>query len=109
MMTTPHPTHLTPSQLGTKDYWDKTYTHDLRNHAHNRADIGTVWFSDSLAEEKILEYLLSDELGLDRETTNFLDVGAGNGGLLFSLRRGGVRRRREMEKARGRRGSEGRW
>ncbi|KAI4128184.1 MAG: hypothetical protein LQ347_004285, partial [Umbilicaria vellea] len=89
-MTSPRPTHLDPSQLGTKEYWEKTYTHDLANHAHNPADIGTIWFSDSLAEEKLLDYLSSEELGLDAQTTSFLDVGTGNGSLLFLLREGGA-------------------
>lgn len=51
--------------------------------------------------------MLSDELGLDRETTNFLDVGAGNGSLLFSLRRGGSQEEERDGEGRGEEGFRG--
>lgn len=79
----------TPLTLNPTLSWETTYTNDLTNHAYNPADIGTIWFSDALAEEKISDYLFSEELGLDAEKTSFLDVGTGNGSLLFRLREGG--------------------
>jgi len=79
--------HLQPSQLGTKEYWDKAYTTELRNFESNPDDEGTIWFSDSAAEEKILAYL-TETLCLP-PSTRFLDLGTGNGHLLFLLRADG--------------------
>ncbi|ROW12582.1 hypothetical protein VMCG_00231 [Cytospora schulzeri] len=59
------PTHLEPSELGTKEYWDNLYTNELTNHSHNPSDKGT------------------------KESTSFLDLGCGNGSLLFALREEG--------------------
>lgn len=65
--------------------WNKLYTNELANNSSNPSDIGTVWFDDSDAEAKILEFL-STRTELSRSGTTFLDLGCGNGSLLFSLR-----------------------
>lgn len=85
-MTTP--THLDPSALGTKSYWDAAYSTELDNFASNTADEGTIWFSDAGAEERMLSFLenLSDEGELDNNAARMLDLGTGNGHLLFALR-----------------------
>ncbi|KFA47167.1 hypothetical protein S40293_09615 [Stachybotrys chartarum IBT 40293] len=95
------PAHLEPSELGTKQYWDSLYTSELSNHAHDPSDIGTVWFDDSDAEAKMVEFLAGiaddgdDEATVDsalrgtplsKATTAFLDLGCGNGSLLLALR-----------------------
>ncbi|KAM3563839.1 hypothetical protein ARSEF4850_002138 [Beauveria asiatica] len=107
------PKHLDPSELGTREYWDKLYTTEIANNAADPDDIGTVWFDDSGAEEKMLAFLdrlagvspdhsdsdTSDTdntpdspslpaagAALFRETTSILDLGCGNGSILFSLR-----------------------
>ncbi|KAK4106224.1 S-adenosyl-L-methionine-dependent methyltransferase [Parathielavia hyrcaniae] len=112
------PPHLDPSALGTKEYWDKLYEKELSNHADNPADQGTVWFDDSDAEAKIVAFLGghhgnddgeddddddddedekkalgsgSENLGLDRRSARVLDLGCGNGSLLFALRDDGWR------------------
>ncbi|KAF1833465.1 methyltransferase-like protein-like protein 10 [Decorospora gaudefroyi] len=92
------PTHLDPSELGTKSYWDAAYTTEQQNFAANAADEGTIWFSDAGAEERMLSFLedLSDEGHIhkgsshkeegDEQGARFLDLGTGNGHLLFALR-----------------------
>lgn len=84
----PAPTHLTPSDLGQKSYWDTAYTTERTNFSSNPDDEGTIWFSDAGAEERKLSFLedLSDEGALDKEICRFLDLGTGNGHLLFALR-----------------------
>ncbi|KAI0971686.1 hypothetical protein F4678DRAFT_71628 [Xylaria arbuscula] len=87
------PVHLEPSKLGTREYWDELYTQEIANHTHDPTDTGTAWFDDSDAETKLLEFLEdpdhAQELGLDTATTSFLDLGTGNGALLFALRDAG--------------------
>lgn len=85
-MPPPKPTHLSPSELGTKEYWDTTYAHDLTTTAHTPSHTGHDWFSDANASQKILRYLTSPALNLDKRTTSFLDLGCGNGEMLFLLR-----------------------
>ncbi|KAI5928728.1 putative S-adenosylmethionine-dependent methyltransferase of the seven beta-strand family [Camillea tinctor] len=103
------PMHLEPSKLGTKEYWDELYTNEISNHAHDPSDTGTVWFDDSDAEAKIIEFLSSpafrssillphpspppppssSSLGEGQsaeQKISFLDLGTGNGSLLFGLR-----------------------
>ncbi|KAI0878423.1 hypothetical protein GGS24DRAFT_419629 [Hypoxylon argillaceum] len=87
------PAHLEPSKLGTKEYWDALYTTEIANHAHDPADTGTAWFDDSDAEARLVDFLedpeRARELGIDTATTSFLDLGTGNGALLFALRDAG--------------------
>ncbi|KFH40888.1 N-lysine methyltransferase-like protein [Hapsidospora chrysogenum ATCC 11550] len=82
------PEPLAPSKLGTKEYWDSLYTTEIANNSANPSDIGTVWFDDSDAEAKILDFLASHfpPSILPRSETSFLDLGCGNGSLLFALR-----------------------
>ncbi|KAF1999733.1 methyltransferase-like protein-like protein 10 [Amniculicola lignicola CBS 123094] len=100
------PEHLDPSALGTKSYWDNTYTQELHNFSTNEKDEGTIWFEDAGAEDRMIAFLqkLADEDELvkaspDIDTnvkadnadtpppaTRFLDLGTGNGHLLFVLR-----------------------
>ena len=104
------PTHLDPSELGTKSYWDNAYNTERQNFAAHSTDEGTIWFSDAGAEERMLSFLenLADEGILHKgeeeeeeeegsdvakqnpaelsKRTRFLDLGTGNGHLLFALR-----------------------
>ncbi|KAF9690899.1 hypothetical protein EKO04_011190 [Ascochyta lentis] len=86
--------HLNTSELGTKSYWDAAYTTERQNFSSNPDDEGTIWFSDAGAEERMLAFLenLSDagqlrkDASSDDTPTRFLDLGTGNGHLLFALR-----------------------
>ncbi|KAK3076686.1 hypothetical protein LTS18_012338, partial [Coniosporium uncinatum] len=78
--------------------WDTLYAREISNHSASADDEGTIWFSDADAEEKILDYLeqLSDEGELCKFSsddgpvqTSFLDLGTGNGHMLFALREAG--------------------
>ncbi|KAL8728874.1 MAG: hypothetical protein Q9166_005114 [cf. Caloplaca sp. 2 TL-2023] len=83
---TPILNHLDPSELGNKDYWETTYTSDLHTHSLNPLHTGTTWFTTSNASPLTLRYLLSLSPPLPPTTTSFLDLGTGNGSLLFHLR-----------------------
>jgi EEF1A lysine methyltransferase 2 len=69
----------------------------LDNFAENPTDEGTIWFSESNAEEKVRSKLseLSQEGELHKaprdeiEATSFLDLGTGNGHMLLALRESG--------------------
>ncbi|KAM7222421.1 S-adenosyl-L-methionine-dependent methyltransferase [Rhypophila decipiens] len=98
------PAHLDPSQLGTKEYWDSLYKSELTNHAENPTDEGTVWFDDSDAQTKMVEFLeeqVDCEESLEaephlcafgrisKESAGVIDLGCGNGSMLFALREEG--------------------
>lgn len=93
-MTSNKPAYLPPSKLGTKEYWDSLYTTELTNHAANPSDTGTNWFDDSDAEARVVAFLesLADDdqdilpESLSQQEASFLDLGCGNGSLLFALR-----------------------
>lgn len=77
--------------------WDALYTNELANHAADPSDKGTNWFDDSGAQDRIVEFLeehfsSSSRAETDQEpqqSTAFLDLGTGNGELLFALREAG--------------------
>ncbi|KAF8543980.1 putative S-adenosylmethionine-dependent methyltransferase of the seven beta-strand family [Trichophaea hybrida] len=75
--------HLNPSELGTKEHWEQAYHNEIQNFLENPNDEGVIWFEESDAEGRILRYL--NTLPLSPSTTSFLDVGTGNGHLLFEL------------------------
>jgi EEF1A lysine methyltransferase 2 len=75
---------LLTSRVSNENSWDNLYTKELSNNTADPADIGTVWFDDSDAEAKTLSFLSA--LPLDPASASVLDLGCGNGSLLFSLR-----------------------
>ena len=84
-MTSTQPAHLEPSELGTKDYWENYYHVDLASPPSATASLDG-WFSDVDAASKILDFLTDPSLNLDVSSTSFLDLGTGNGELLYLLR-----------------------
>lgn len=82
-------TDLKPSKLGTKEYWDKFYEQEKENFAENKADTGESWFSDFNAEDKMVDFLVGkQEEGELSGSETVLELGSGNGRLLFALRDG---------------------
>ncbi|KAK9366185.1 methyltransferase domain-containing protein [Lipomyces kononenkoae] len=87
---------LNPSKLGTKQYWDEFYALEQQNFDENSDDEGEVWFADADAEDKIIDFIidhtasaeenLNDDLPFSRISTSAIDLGTGNGHLLFRLR-----------------------
>ncbi|CZT18618.1 related to anther-expressed protein SLL2-S9 [Ramularia collo-cygni] len=81
---------LDPSELGTKEYWEAAYVREIENHEGDADDEGIVWFDESNAEDTVLKKLSTyDSQGrghLDRKHCRFLDLGTGNGHMLFALR-----------------------
>lgn len=86
---------LKPSKLGTKSYWDHFYSVERVNFQENSNDTGECWFADSGAEEKVVDFLVQvaedEELPdiVDICSSKILDLGTGNGRLLFSVREAG--------------------
>ena len=67
--------------------WDEVYKTENVNYQAND-DEGVIWFEESNAEDRIMKYI-EDVLEVPKDTTTFLDVGTGNGHLLFTLHEDG--------------------
>lgn len=79
-------TKLNLSKLGTKKYWDDLYALERNNFGNNPEDTGAGWFDDNGAEERMVDFLLENvgELRISLQS-NMIDLGTGNGRLLFEL------------------------
>jgi len=72
---------LQPSKLGTKEHWDNAYEEELENF-EEIGDEGEIWFGvESL--EKMVEWALVHVP--PSSGVSILEVGSGNGTLLFGL------------------------
>lgn len=78
---------LPQSKLGTKAYWDAFYAREIENFSNNAEDTGECWFDDSGAEQRMCDFLESAAVDPAAE---IIDLGTGNGHLLFALRDAGV-------------------
>lgn len=72
---------LQPSKLGTKEHWDSVYEEELANF-EEIGDEGEIWFGTE-SVEKMVEWAL--EHVPSSSNASILEVGSGNGTLLFSL------------------------
>lgn len=83
-------TNTPPHGISPHPSWDALYATEIANHAANPTDEGTVWFDDSDAQEKMVSFLDDFEtdgaMGMERVSARVLDLGCGNGSLLFALR-----------------------
>ncbi|XP_042219637.1 EEF1A lysine methyltransferase 2-like [Homarus americanus] len=72
---------LPSSKLGTKEYWDSAYNHELSNYKRN-GDIGDVWFGEE-SIERVVTWML--ESALVNVQSSVVDLGCGNGAFLLYL------------------------
>ncbi|GME82620.1 unnamed protein product [Ambrosiozyma monospora] len=78
--------NLNHSKLGTKQYWDDFYTLETNNFKDNKDDTGECWFDDCDAENRMVQFIMdNDGEQFDIENDKLLDLGTGNGHLLFEL------------------------
>ncbi|XP_046749357.1 EEF1A lysine methyltransferase 2 [Diprion similis] len=73
---------LDSSELGTQDYWDKTYSLEINNFKHH-GDVGEVWFGEDSAL-RIVRWL-SSKPELVASGDRIIDLGCGNGMMLVEL------------------------
>ncbi|KAF8199695.1 S-adenosyl-L-methionine-dependent methyltransferase [Pholiota molesta] len=70
-----------PSKLGTKEHWDSVYEEELENF-EEIGDEGEIWFGVE-SVEKMVEWALDNVPPSAK--ASILEVGSGNGTLLFGL------------------------
>lgn len=72
---------LTPSELGTKEHWDKVYERELTNYKEDDSNHGEVWFGTQSV------YKMADwvEGNFDSKEIQILSLGCGNGNLLLEM------------------------
>ncbi|XP_035775643.1 EEF1A lysine methyltransferase 2-like [Anopheles albimanus] len=77
---------LEGSELGTKDYWESSYTREINNY-RDHGDVGEVWFDED-SQNRIITWLarLEDEI---KAEDAIIDLGCGNGMMLVELAREG--------------------
>ncbi|KAL7737923.1 hypothetical protein ACLKA6_006293 [Drosophila palustris] len=73
---------LDGSELGTKDYWETSYTREIRNYK-SHGDVGEIWFDED-SQQRIVDWLLKQE-SIDKQTARVIDLGCGNGMFLIAL------------------------
>jgi len=77
---------LTPSKLGTKEYWEEAYNKEVENFAEI-GDPGEAWFGEEAAARMV--NWLADHPELVAADAEILDVGCGNGLLTVDLAKEG--------------------
>ncbi|KAG2110821.1 S-adenosyl-L-methionine-dependent methyltransferase [Suillus discolor] len=75
---------LEPSKLGTKEHWDNVYEEELENFSEN-GDEGEIWFGKKAMNETVKWV---NQHVPSRPDMSVLEVGSGNGALLFALAEG---------------------
>ncbi|KAL4064439.1 S-adenosyl-L-methionine-dependent methyltransferase [Scleroderma yunnanense] len=72
---------LQPSKLGTKEHWDNVYQEEIQNF-QDFGDEGEIWFGED-SIEKMVNWALENVP--PKSDLSVLEVGSGNGTLLFAL------------------------
>ncbi|XP_034480083.1 EEF1A lysine methyltransferase 2-like [Drosophila innubila] len=73
---------LEGSELGTKEYWETSYTREIRNYK-SHGDVGEIWFDED-SQQRIVNWLLKQE-SIDKQSARVIDLGCGNGMFLIAL------------------------
>ncbi|KII85032.1 hypothetical protein PLICRDRAFT_328781 [Plicaturopsis crispa FD-325 SS-3] len=76
---------LQPSKLGTKEHWDDVYKEEVVNFAE-LGDEGEIWFGPE-SVEKMVDWTI-EHVPL-ASSPSILEIGSGNGTLLFALAEAG--------------------
>lgn len=58
------------SELGTKDYWDKSYINEIENYK-SHGDVGEVWFDED-SQIRVIDWILKNGIPTD---SNIIDMG----------------------------------
>jgi EEF1A lysine methyltransferase 2 len=61
---------LNPSELGTKSYWDNSYTTEIKNYL-SHGDTGEVWFDES-SQFRVIKWMNSSGISKDE---SIIDLG----------------------------------
>ncbi|XP_031617904.1 EEF1A lysine methyltransferase 2 [Contarinia nasturtii] len=77
---------LEGSELGTKDYWDKSYDTEIENYK-SHGDVGEVWFDED-SQIRVINWMLKNDIPEDNQ---IIDLGCGNGMMLVELYREGYK------------------
>ncbi|PVV03138.1 hypothetical protein BB560_002388 [Smittium megazygosporum] len=75
------------SVLGTKKYWDEFYDQEIDNYEDSK-DPGEIWFGD-MVESSVVKWM--EKTFRERIEEPLIDIGCGNGHLLFELYESGFR------------------
>lgn len=58
------------SELGTKDYWEKSYASEIRNYK-SHGDVGEVWFDED-SQLRVINWMLRNDIASD---VSIIDLG----------------------------------
>lgn len=61
---------LEGSELGTKDYWDKSYNTEIANYK-SHGDVGEVWFDED-SQIRVINWMLKNDIP---EASEIIDLG----------------------------------
>ncbi|XP_055701603.1 EEF1A lysine methyltransferase 2 [Phlebotomus papatasi] len=73
------------SELGTKEFWDRSYSLEIQNYK-NHGDVGEIWFNE-YSQVRVIKWIKNSS-GLSQEK-RILDIGCGNGMMLVELAKEG--------------------
>uniref|UniRef100_A0A182PHP5 Protein-lysine N-methyltransferase n=1 Tax=Anopheles epiroticus TaxID=199890 RepID=A0A182PHP5_9DIPT len=77
---------LEGSELGTKDFWESSYTREINNY-RDHGDVGEVWFDED-SQNRIIGWIARQEDAIKADDS-IIDLGCGNGMMLIELAREG--------------------